>query len=102
MTLATSAFVYWFGVRLKRVEFDGESLFISNYLKEIVVPIQDVESVSERGLDTWTLVTLTFGSTTEFGRRVVFRPTQRWVNRWAPHPVVDELLAAATRARRRA
>ncbi|HMA94677.1 MAG TPA: hypothetical protein VKP30_18430 [Polyangiaceae bacterium] len=76
-TLVGSAFIYWGCVRLKRVALDGHRLYISNYLKEVVVPLQELECVSENRLVNIHPVTLSFRSETEFGRRVVFMPRVR-------------------------
>ena len=100
VTLAGSAFIYWACVRLKRVSIDGSSLVISNYLKEIVVPLQELESVSENRWINIHPVTLAFRRETDFGRSVVFMPRMRWFSFLSSHPVVDELCTAAGLATR--
>jgi len=94
-TVAGSAFIYWCCVRLKRVSLDGSSLVISNYLKEIVVPLRELKSVSEIRWINIHPVTLSFRRETAFGKSVVFMPRMRWFSFLSSHPVVDELRAAA-------
>ena len=95
VTLAGSAYIYWYCVRLKRVSIEGSSLVISNYLKEIVVPLRELESVSENRWINIHPVTLSFRRETDFGRRVMFMPCLRWFSFLSSHPVVDELRTAA-------
>lgn len=45
--LAGSAFIYWSCVRLKEVSVDEDFLYVSNYLKEIAIPLSEIEGVTE-------------------------------------------------------
>ena len=93
-----SGFIYWGCVRLKRVRMDETSLYISNYLREVQVPLRQVMAVTEnRGLNIHP-VTITFRSATEFGDRVVFMPKVRWFGLWTSHPVVAEIQEAVHRS----
>jgi hypothetical protein len=99
VTLVGGSFIYWQCVRLKRVALDDKVLFISNYAKEVPVPLRDIEDVTEnRWLNTHP-VTIHFHRDTEFGSSIVFMPKVRWFAFFSPHPVVAELHAAAARAR---
>lgn len=97
-TVVGSVLIYWGGVRLKRIAIDDHALYISNYLKEIVVPLQELERVSENRVINTHPVTLSFRRETEFGRRVVFIPKARFFGFLSSHPVVDQLRTAAARA----
>jgi hypothetical protein len=44
--IAGVSFLYWAVMRLKRVTLEGGTLSVSNYLREIHVPLCDVERVS--------------------------------------------------------
>jgi hypothetical protein len=99
VTLAGAASLYWFCMRLKRVEMDDVALYVSNYLQETSVPLQDIDDVRENRWVNIRPVTVTFRTATDFGERVVFMPTTRWWRFWREHPVVDELRRAAQRAR---
>ena len=81
-------------IRLKRVRIDQALLYISNYRKEITVPLNMVRSVTEiRWLGR--LVTIHFRAPTEFGEKVTFMPTERRGGFFSSHPVVSELRKAA-------
>ena len=97
-TIVGSAFIWWAGVRLKRVRMDARALHISNYSTEIVVPLANVAEVTEnRWLNTHP-VTIRFHSDTEFGSQVTFMPKIRWFAFWSSHPVVEEIRVAVARA----
>ena len=83
---------------LKRVRIDGGTLLISNYWKEIEVPVREVVAV--RGSD-WSngQITITFEHDTEFGKSIMFIPEVRFFEVWGPHPVVGAILEAARQAR---
>lgn len=78
-------------VGLKRVRVDSKSLYVSNYLREITVPLSMIEDVTE---DRWWNihpVTIHFRSATEFGQKITFMPKYRVFGLWSSHPVVAEL-----------
>lgn len=97
-TVAGSAFIWWACIRLKRIRMDDKALYISNYSKEIVVPLANVAEVTENRWLNIHPVTIAFHSDTEFGARVVFMPKARWFAFWSSHAVVDEIQAAVRRA----
>ncbi len=83
-------------IPLKRVILSDTSLHVSNFLREVAVPLRDVESVSQRE-GTETLIIVRFARSTAFGRRIVFsgigwKPPQ-------PHPIVADLRAVVTAAK---
>ena len=85
----------WF-IPLKRVILSDTSLHVSNFLREVVVPLRDVESVHQRK-GTETVIIVRFVRRTAFGRRIVFsgigwKPPQ-------PHPIVAELRAVVAAAK---
>jgi hypothetical protein len=106
-----------FGIRclrfhfpLKAVAIDETELYISNYLREISVPLSDVEQVAEGGWFRRGTVTIHLRPQTVFGRRILFWPTVRKSSFWnglmigglfaASHPIVAELRDAANREKR--
>jgi hypothetical protein len=98
-TLVGSGFVYWSAMRLKRVALTDRALVISNYLREITVPLEDVVGVSEnRWLNTHP-VTIYFRRPTEFGDSIVFMPTVRWFDPFGSHPIVAQLREAMARGK---
>jgi len=96
--LAGGSFIWWYCVRLKRVRTDGTALYVSNYLKEVRVPLAEVVNVTENRWLNIHPVTLEFRLPTLFGQRIVFMPKSRPLLFLRSHPVVDELRTMAARA----
>jgi len=96
-----SLFIWWFCIRLKRIRLDDKTLYISNYFKEIRVPLENVAGVSENRWINTHLVTLVFKNKTQYGISVVFMPTVRWISFFSSHPVVSEIRVAVERARKK-
>ena len=86
-----SLFIWWAGARLKKVSVEGGALYVSNYLKEIALPLDIVERVSENRWINIRPVTLYFRRSTDFGNKIVFMPKTRVMLPWRPHPVVNEI-----------
>jgi hypothetical protein len=82
---------------MKRVVLTGDSLRVSNFLREITVPLNDVDEIDEIEGKAYRVV-VRFRSPTPFGRRIIFSPIG-----WSfphPHPIVAELRAAVLAAKR--
>lgn len=87
----------WSVARLKRVAMSETALHVSNFLREIVVPLNDISSVGE--IEGWNYrVCIQFQNETPFGRQIRFSPKGFSFPR--PHPIVAELRAAVTHADR--
>jgi hypothetical protein len=93
-TAMGTAFIYWTCMRLKRVDMDAQNLYISNYLTDETVPLENVETVTENRWINIHPVTIRFREPTQFGERIVFMPKIRWAPSWYSHPVVQEILEA--------
>ncbi len=91
MWIAGSAFIYWSCIRLKKVSVDNHFLYVSNYLKEISVPLSDIGDVTEIVWLNSHPVTVHLKFATEFGDKIVFMPKVRWFAFFSSHPVVAEL-----------
>ena len=90
---------WWWCMPLKRVRVSGGQLYVSNFRKEIVVPLTSIGSVTENRWINVHPVTIHFRGDTEFGRKISFMPKTRVMFFWSSHPVVGELrrmVAAAT------
>jgi len=98
VTIVGALFIWWTCVRLKRVRMDDRALYISNYSKEIVVPLGNVAEVTENRWINIHPVSLVFHAETEFGSRIVFMPKVRWFAFWSSHPVVEDVRKAVARA----
>src|SRR5260370_41567117 len=52
MWVAGTTFILWFSARFKRVRLDRRFLYVSNYLREISIPLHIVDRVTEiRGMN---------------------------------------------------
>jgi len=102
LTVLGTAFIWWSCIRLKRVRMDDRMMYVSNYSREIAVPLVSVAEVKENRWLNIHPVTIEFHHETEFGSRIVFMPKVRWFGLWSSHPVVEEIRTAVSRATGRA
>lgn len=86
-----SAFIYFGCYRLKKVSVDDRFLYISNYLKEVQVPLSEVADVTESSSSNIRPVIIHLISSTEFGRKIIFMPKEWRFGFYSTHPVVNEL-----------
>jgi hypothetical protein len=85
-----SALLLFGAVRLKYVSVDDDFLYVSNYFREIVIPLWDIYDVTENVWLKTHPVTVHLKHASEFGNKIVFMPKiQFWG--FASHPVVKEL-----------
>jgi hypothetical protein len=98
--LVGSVVIYAWGLRLMRVVMTDSELRISNYRREIVVPLSDIDQVTENRWVSIHPVTPQFVRRTDFGHRIVFMPKARPFALFSSHPIVAELRAASERAKR--
>ena len=89
---------WWMCAPLKKVRIDGGTLYISNFRKEIALPLDDVERVSENRWVNFRPVTIHLRRATEFGNKIEFMPKARFILPWQSHPVVDEIRQMVTAA----
>jgi len=85
-----ASFIYWALVRLKKVTLDDDILLISDFKKEIAIPLRNVERVTGSILISPELVWLHLRLPTEFGNTVIFMPPMRWFP-FSKHPIVRQL-----------
>ena len=83
--------IRWSSVRLKRVRVDGKTFYVSNYRKEIALPLGSVERVSENRWINIHPVTLYLRRPTDFGSKIMFMPKMKMFLLWRSHPVVAEI-----------
>lgn len=77
--------------QLKRVRVDENNLYVSNYKKEIAIPITEIANVVQNGALKLRTVTIRLSMPSEFGQNLVFLPNLRTSSFLSPHPVVEEL-----------
>lgn len=85
------AFLYWICIRLKTVSVDENFLYVSNYIKEISIPLNDIYNVTENRWINIHPVTLHLKKASEFGDKIIFMPKIRLFAFFRSHPVVEEL-----------
>jgi hypothetical protein len=88
--LGTASF-WWLLGSVKKVRLDATALHVSDYRREIAVPLAEIESVSENWWMSHHPVTLHLRHDTPFGRKITFIPTFRLLPFWRTHPIVNEL-----------
>ena len=89
-------FIYWECNRMKWVSVDERYLYVSNYLKEISIPLSDICDVTENRWLNSHPVTIHLRSSSDFGDKIVFMPKVRFFAFFSSHPVVSELKGLAT------
>ncbi len=89
--VAGSLFILWTCVRLKEVRVDDRLIYVSNYLKEISVPVDTIADITENRWINYRPVTIHFRCDTEFGNKITFMPKRGLIAPWRSHPVVGEL-----------
>ncbi|HEY2846354.1 MAG TPA: hypothetical protein VGI80_00965 [Pyrinomonadaceae bacterium] len=90
--LAWTIYLSW---GLKKVSIYGDKLYVSNYRREIAVPLSEIIAVDG---NIWTRpqrITIRFRTPTEFGSKIVFLAKYRWFNGWSIDPIVDQLRSLA-------
>ena len=89
--IAGTAFILWSGAGLKRVRVDEKSLYVSNYIREVSIPLGMISEITENRWINIHPVTIHFREITEFGQKITFMPYVRLFGLWSSHPVVAEL-----------
>lgn len=98
IALIGTLFFRWLCMPLKVVRMDDTALYVSNYLEEITIPLQNISAVTEVQWIKIHPVTIHFHAPTDFGLRIKFMPKARWFDIWATHPVVAQITTAAAHA----
>jgi len=94
-----SAVLLLFCAPLKGVVVDERSVRISGLLREIVVPLDTIDDVTENRWINIRPVTIHFRERTEFGSRITFMPRTRFLMPWSSHPDVELLKTLVERSR---
>lgn len=70
--ISGSVVVYYTLLNLKRVEFDEDFLYITNYFKTVRVPWHNIKSMKEKNIAVTKVGTFHFESPITFGRQIHF------------------------------
>lgn len=88
--IVTLILIFIMGI-IKKVEFDGENFYVSNFIKSDKIHISKVNAVSGTVLLSPELVWLKLEEGSIFGTTIIFIPTYRFLSGFDKHPIVDEL-----------
>lgn len=75
--------------KFKKVSLDDNFLYVSNYLKEITIPLSNIADVTEIKWLRGHPVTIHLNPASEFGKKITFLSKFRFS--FKSHPVVTEL-----------
>ena len=84
-------YTVWLGWALKKVSIDNDNLYVSNYRKEITIPLSEIADVTEFLFSESRRVTIHLRKPTEFGQKIIFLATYRLFSFFSAHPIVEEL-----------
>jgi hypothetical protein len=71
---ASFLLLYHINFRLKRVSLNEGCLLVSNYAREIKIPLLNIETVKGISHGYWTSVTVRLKEASEFGVKIMFIP----------------------------
>ncbi len=87
--------MYFTVMRYKKVSVDDRFLYVSNYCKEIKVPLSNIADVTEIKWIRTRPITIHLKRDSEFGRKIVFTPKMNGFRIFADNPLIAELKASA-------
>lgn len=97
--LAITGLIWRVCGNLKRVALDGDTLVVSNYRREVRVPVREVAGVRQNRLVSFRPITITFKHPTAFGDHITFMPPMSFML-LSEDEVVVTLRSLATSATR--
>jgi len=101
LIIILSGMVYQLCVRIRKVALDDKYLYVSNYIKEIRIPLPNINKVSENYLTTPKLIHIAFKDSTTFGKKISFIPqADSLFSPYKSHHIVDEILDAKAMSER--
>jgi hypothetical protein len=86
-----TALFYRYCIPLKRVSIDGGELIVSNYAKEVRVPLSGIRRVSEGRFQSPRTIRVVFDADSGLGTTIMFMPPMGFVWPWQEHPVATQL-----------
>ena len=86
-----SLFILWFSARLKTVRLVGDSLVISDYRMEKIIPLHDIDEVKETRIWNPKLIKLRLMRPRDWGDEIIFIAPMRLQFVFSDHPLTREL-----------
>lgn len=97
--LLGALFLWLTVLRLKRVEMDGDQVYVTNYFKHFRYAMSNIERISETDLVLFRLVTIRFKKAGYFGKKVHFLASRsRYQHYFAHHPELTRQLLEQEKA----
>lgn len=87
--------MYFTVMRYKKVSIDDEFLYVSNYRKEIEIPVSNISDVTEIKWVRTRPITIHLKTESEFGRKIIFTPKMNGFRIFADNPIIAELKESA-------
>jgi len=94
--VAGSLGILWFSRRICHVSVSEDSLFASNFSRQIAVPLSAILQVSQTYTSRPQTITIYLDRKTVLGNKIVFIP-HGFPHNLSKHPVTDQLLAIVER-----
>lgn len=91
MLIGGAAAFYFTTGKYKKVSVDDRFLYVSNFLKEIKIPLSEIGDITEIKWVRGHPVTIHLRNESEFGRKITFTPKLRGLRFFSSDPVVEEL-----------
>lgn len=80
-------------MRLKRVEMDSQSVYVTNYFKHFQYPYDNIEKIVEAPFPFIRVVTIYFKQSGHFGEKIFFVPSKKRFQKFLiNHPDVSKNL----------
>ncbi len=87
-------------MKYKKVFLDDKFLYVSNYLKEIEIPLSNIGDVTEIVWIRGHPVTIHLKTPSDFGSKITFTPKSKGFRFFSANPLVEELKELAKNAER--
>ena len=86
-----AAILYFTAMKIMKISADDKFLYVSNYPKEISIPLSDISEITQNIWVRGRPVTIYLKTVSPFGRKIKFLPKSRGFQFLQPNPVVAEL-----------
>lgn len=85
-----SAIMYFTAMKYMKVSVDDKFLYVSNYRKEISIPLSEIADVTQNVWVRGRPVTIHLKTVSPFGRKIRFLPKSRDLGFLKPNPVIGK------------
>ena len=83
--------IYYGSLRAKKVDIDDNFLYVSNFKKDIQIPLENIKNVSDNVMFSPRPVFIEFKNETEFGKKIMFIGYTEMFLFFSTHPAVKEI-----------